>query len=191
MEYITFNNEIAKKTKFDGYYATKTGFIISVKIKGAHGKIDYNKPRLHSIKADKDGYFEVCISLVVENKQKRIYYRVHRLIWETFKGEIPNGLTVDHIDKNVQNNDLSNLRLLTREKNTSIARKGIKSPKRKLYKLYKDDKLCGIYDRAYLQSMFNFSYHCWYKDNYIAKKIFKYGYKIKLIESVEDIEKVV
>ena len=44
-------------------------------------------------------------------------YRIHRLVYETFKGPIPKDMTVDHIDENIYNNHISNLRLLTREEN--------------------------------------------------------------------------
>lgn len=42
---------------------------------------------------------------------------IHRLVYETFIGEIPEGLEIDHIDNNKTNNKLSNLRLLTRAEN--------------------------------------------------------------------------
>ena len=44
-------------------------------------------------------------------------YLGHRFIWECFNGEIPKELHVNHIDHNKQNNQLSNLELLTPEKN--------------------------------------------------------------------------
>lgn len=120
MEYINFDNMIFKKTKFDGYYVSKEGFIISVKIKGGQGTKDYNAPRYHSVKKDKDGYLEVCLSISENNITTRKYKRVHRLIWETFNGEIkPKHLTIDHIDCNKQNNSINNLRLLTRSENTA------------------------------------------------------------------------
>lgn len=45
---------------------------------------------------------------------------VHRLVWETFKGEIPEGLEIDHIDNNRKNNRLDNLQLVTRAKNEKL-----------------------------------------------------------------------
>ena len=42
---------------------------------------------------------------------------VHRGVYETFKGEIPEGYEIDHIDTHRNNNDVNNLRLVTRKEN--------------------------------------------------------------------------
>ena len=122
---ILFNNEEAFATKCVGYYVTKSGKVISIKVKGGQGKIDETNPREHNYKKDKDGYLEVLLS----NNSKRKYYRIHRLIWETFYGDIPMDLTVDHIDGNKTNNNIENLRLLTREENARIANSNKQSKK--------------------------------------------------------------
>ena len=44
-------------------------------------------------------------------------YYVHRLIYETFCGEIPKGYEIDHIDTNKENNELSNLKICTHREN--------------------------------------------------------------------------
>lgn len=44
-------------------------------------------------------------------------YLVHRLIWETYNGEIPEGFEIDHINRNKLDNRLENLRLLTHKEN--------------------------------------------------------------------------
>ena len=41
----------------------------------------------------------------------------HRLIWETYRGVIPDGFQVDHIDGNGFNNKLSNLRVVSHKTN--------------------------------------------------------------------------
>lgn len=43
---------------------------------------------------------------------------LHRLVWETYMGEIPDGLQIDHIDENPHNCSLENLRLITHTQNT-------------------------------------------------------------------------
>ena len=42
---------------------------------------------------------------------------VHRLVWEAFNGPIPEGMEVNHIDQNQQNNHLENLNILTHTDN--------------------------------------------------------------------------
>ena len=42
---------------------------------------------------------------------------IHRLVYEAFKCEIPEGLEIDHIDRNKRNNNPDNLRVVTRVEN--------------------------------------------------------------------------
>lgn len=58
---------------------------------------------------DRDGYIRVRLN----GKE----YRAHRVIWEMFNGDIPEGMLVDHIDHDVHNNRISNLRIATRQQN--------------------------------------------------------------------------
>lgn len=44
-------------------------------------------------------------------------FQAHRLIWIYHNGDIPEGMVVDHIDKDRANNKLKNLRLLTYQQN--------------------------------------------------------------------------
>lgn len=44
---------------------------------------------------------------------------LHRIVYVAFIGDIPEGMVVDHIDNDPQNNDLKNLQVLTRSENTS------------------------------------------------------------------------
>lgn len=166
MEYVYFNNEKAYKTKYKHYYATETGKIISVKVKGGQGSVDYNNPRELKYKVDKDGYLEVCLSLMDGDKHIRKYRRVHRIVYETIVKEIPEKMTIDHIDNNPQNNNINNLRILSREDNTRRATtgrasylKGKKNPLRSKYKLFIEGEYIGVYDRKDLISNYGLKRH--------------------------------
>lgn len=68
------------------------------------------------------GYYRVQL-----RKDGQTYrFLIHRLVFSTFKGEIPEGLTVDHIDGCKDNNHILNLQLLTRGDNARKARTGKK-----------------------------------------------------------------
>jgi len=44
-------------------------------------------------------------------------YLVHRIVYQTFAGEIPEGMQVNHIDENKLNNNIDNLNLMTPKEN--------------------------------------------------------------------------
>ena len=81
-------------------------------------------------------------------------------------------MTVDHIDSNPQNNAIDNLRLMTREENTSIARKNKKSPKRFFYEVNNE-----ILDRKEIQDKFSLSNKFWYNSKNKIKDTEDYIYK--------------
>ena len=58
------------------------------------------------------GYYRITVYL-----NKRVEVLLHRLVWETFNGEIPSGMEIDHIDTNKENNSLNNLRCVTAKEN--------------------------------------------------------------------------
>jgi hypothetical protein len=62
---------------------------------------------------DNMGYKQV----VLYKEGKRYYKRVHRLVYEAFNGKIPDNLFINHIDSKKDNNDLSNLELMTNSEN--------------------------------------------------------------------------
>ena len=61
----------------------------------------------------KDGHLQ--IQLWKNGKPKM--YLLHRIIYEAHFGKIPDNLVIDHIDRNPENNDISNLRLVPRSIN--------------------------------------------------------------------------
>lgn len=181
MEEIIFENEIAYKTKYDGYYVTKSGKVITTKVKGGQGRINIFQPREHCYKVDKDGYLEVCLSFIENNRHIRKYYRVHRLVYETLMGDIPQELTIDHIDANPQNNSIENLQILTRENNMRKALKNKKSPKRFMYQLYKNNIYVGTFDRKELGKNIGLKGKDFYQDTNNKKQLLLQGYKWNLI----------
>ena len=58
------------------------------------------------------GYRRVRVS---GNKLDIVF--VHRLVWETFNGEIPEGMEIDHINTIKTDNRLENLRCVTHKEN--------------------------------------------------------------------------
>ena len=79
---------------------------------------------------ESNGYF--WTSLAIDDHTK-ISGRIHRLIYSNLVGEIPKGYEIDHIDRNRHNNNLSNLRLVTKSENNQ--NKDIKGEKNGFSKL--------------------------------------------------------
>ena len=63
---------------------------------------------------DIGGYVTVAICI---NGKKHLK-KAHRMVYEAWRGEIPGGLCVDHLDFNRRNNNISNLQLLSKSENS-------------------------------------------------------------------------
>jgi hypothetical protein len=66
-------------------------------------------------KVCKKGYYNIC--LCKDNVKK--FYRVHILVASTFYKGRPEGLDCAHLDGNKANNNISNLKFVTRKENES------------------------------------------------------------------------
>ena len=111
--------EIKEIDGLPDYWATPYGDIYSTKISpryNQNGDMRPLQPRNHPT-----GYQYIGCFVATTKKTKRIWKRVHRVIWETFKGKIPSGYEVDHRNDIRNDNRLDNLQLLTRSENMKKA----------------------------------------------------------------------
>lgn len=90
---------------FPNYYASRDGKVFKTY---KNGKTIELTPITHD-----NGYQIVNL---YNNKTKR-QALIHRIIWETFMGDIPQGLEIDHINCVRSDNRLDNLRTLTHQEN--------------------------------------------------------------------------
>lgn len=79
------------------------------------GEVWNNKLKKMLIPSKRNEYLRASM----KNKK----HSIHRLVWETFNGPIPEGYCIDHIDGNRANNSISNLRLTTQSENMKNAMK--------------------------------------------------------------------
>jgi hypothetical protein len=84
------------------WYEKETGLPWSNKVSGRWYRFEDTLHRLNG--KTKDGYYQVF-------HHGKIFLW-HRLVWNFFKGEIPKGLQVDHMNNMRYDNRISNLQLL-------------------------------------------------------------------------------
>ena len=99
---IVYQNIEFFETNYVGYFVSKCGKIFSERTK-----------RILKPKIDKDGY---CV-YVFSNSGVRKHISGHRLVAETFLDNPENKPTVNHIDGNKSNNNISNLEWATYSEN--------------------------------------------------------------------------
>lgn len=94
------------KTKYTGIYVTKAGKVF---------------------REGKNGIYECSgspnskVYLAITVNKKTVLF--HRLVYETFMGDIPKGMEIDHKDGDKHNNELTNLEVVTPEENIDRASK--------------------------------------------------------------------
>ena len=71
------------------------------------GREEILKPKITN------GYYRIGL----RKNGKRKFYQIHRLVYETFIGEIPQGIQVNHINEVKTDNRLENLNLMTPKEN--------------------------------------------------------------------------
>ena len=109
------------------------------------GGILYDEPK--ELKGTElNGYKVVSI----RNGGTKLQCRVHRIIWISQNGIIPEGYCIDHINNDKQDNRISNLQLLTPQENSHKAKEDglyLEGLDNKVTKLDPDlkDELCYLY----------------------------------------------
>ena len=81
------------------------------------GGCPYKEPK-ELAGTDVNGYRVISI----RNGATKLACRVHRVIWISQNGIIPDGYVIDHINNNKQDNRIDNLQLLTPEENSNKAK---------------------------------------------------------------------
>ena len=104
MKEIEFQDIMFYNPVYKNYLASKCGQILSLK---------RNKKRILKLQKISRGYF--YFQLCKNNSRKN--YLVSRFVYECFKGEILVDKEVDHIDNNKENNNITNLQLLSPKEN--------------------------------------------------------------------------
>ena len=91
-----------------------------------------------------NGYWQVCSRPKIE--------LCHRIVWRLHYGDIPEGMSIDHIDRNRANNRIENLRLATpysQQRNRKRKYLPYTSKDGNKFKacfwLKKDQHYCGLY----------------------------------------------
>ena len=112
---------------YEGIYKiSENGEVLSLgRLRGAVK----GKDRLLKYDISNSGYYRVTLS----KNDKRKRFSVHRLVYENFVGEIPEGLVINHIDENRFNNNYKNLEACTQKQNNHHSRDSLG------YKLFEED----------------------------------------------------
>lgn len=84
-----------------------------------HSKLQKVEEKILSQSSNGNGY--IFVSLWKNGNCKKFY--IHRLVAETFIGDIPNGYTVNHLDFNTSNNCVDNLEIVTYSENNNYSSK--------------------------------------------------------------------
>ena len=81
------------------------------------GKVwSYKTKRFIEYKEKTNQYWYVSVTDDEGNRRK---WRLHRFIWTVVNGDIPEGMEINHLDENKDNNSIFNLNLMTHQQNNN------------------------------------------------------------------------
>ena len=140
-----------------------------------NGKIYDNLRKKELMPSLRQGYRRITITF----KDKRRYVLLHRLVYKTFKGDIKSSQHVYHIDDDVNNNYIDNLKM----KNPNECKIILPPPKLE-NEIWKD---IGGYENRYKISNLGRIYSNF--TNSILKSRAKYGYKVSQLVDKNGIRK--
>lgn len=121
------------QTMYDHILVTRCGRVFTkdrIKHSVTRGNTPYScevAGRELKLRKDKDGYLR--FNTTIDGKHQTIL--VHRLVASTFLGERPDGLVVDHIDRDKSNNRVDNLRYVNGAENVRNAARHKMTPEKK------------------------------------------------------------
>ena len=104
-EYVYYVHPI-----YDLYAGSKDGNVINI-----------IKQVPHKGNKTNGGYLKVSVRKHSQSGVKS--YHVHRFVWECFNGVIPEGIVIDHVNNDKEDNRLCNLQLITQQLNCKKASK--------------------------------------------------------------------
>ena len=151
---------------YSSYKISENGDVFSFKRKSGVRKLKWQKAT-----QSKKGYFQVRLWNEFGDK---LYY-VHRLVWETFEGDIPKNKQIDHIDGDTSNNHISNLQLVTIRQNTKKYHNAVDKYRNHRDEFVKDYENFGTY-RAVADKWECSCSTAWYIVNNLVLKSTKDGY---------------
>ena len=75
----------------------------------------------HTYYQERTGYYS--LSKQIKQKNPEMERRLHRAVWKFYNGEIPKGYHIHHKDQNKNNNDISNLELISPSEHSKLHQK--------------------------------------------------------------------
>lgn len=110
--------DVWRETEYPGYFCTIDGKIAQIYF-NEYGEL--KKFLLMNIEQTENGYQRVEIHFKNSNPPKKAHISIHRIVYDTWKDYLQEGLVIDHIDCNHSNNHVNNLQQILQSENIQRA----------------------------------------------------------------------